>query len=781
MMFAINSSPFHGPRGLAGAISRPSAATLKAALLGSVAAAVVWGPTAMAAASADAGVTVGEIMVTARHRTESLQSVPISVSVVDGDTAAASNLNDIADISSAVPAIDFRTGASNKDRTIFIRGIGTISTSPGVEPSVSTVIDGVVMARPGQATLDLLDLDHIEVLQGPQGTLFGKNASAGVINVVTKNPTNERHAYIDASYYQGDEYRLKAGISGPIITDKLLGLVSVFTSQYRGNVENIYGGVDKEDAGYQHSGARAKIIAKPVDTLKLTLSGDYTASSDSTPTGVYQSISRVAYPTGVVSTSAPLGALLSSAGVTPGLDNRVISDNTNSSVHDKNGGFSLQADWTVFGDYTITSITAWRKWKNLQYQDYDMLPRPTAPSAGGFAQGTDTGHVDFDQTSQELRIASPKGKFIDYVAGLYYLHAVDGETYERDLVQINALGATVPNHGIAQYGTVEDNFALFGEADINFTSKLRAIAGYREIWDWLSYNHDRISTSPVAVPGIGVSIVNGPGETSPTGYADRFGLQYDITSNVTTYFTYSRGYKGPAYNVFFNMAAVNTPPLAPETSNAYEIGIKSSLFDHRVRANLSGFITDFSNYQANFTELIAGAIVSNLVNAGSVSTKGVEGDITAKPTERLTLDGNFIYDEAKVVNFNCPPGAPVSCNINGQPLPFAPKGKIHIGAQYQLLTVGDFDVQAQSDYNWQSSVQYSLAETPDTVQPAYGIWNASLAFLGRTNGWQARFLVKNITDQHYSPYIAYGTLAGVVRWVPRDDNRYLGVNLRKDF
>ncbi len=756
----------------------------KAVLLAGTALLAAWAPLALAEAPATApaaDATVGEVLVTARHRTESLQSVPIAVAVVDGPKAAALNLNDIADISQAVPALDFRTGASNKDRTIFIRGIGTISTSPGVEPSVSTVIDGVVLGRPGQSTLDLLDLDHVEVLEGPQGTLFGKNASAGVVNIVTKDPTTTPHAYVDAGYYEGDEWRVKLGASGPIAGDKLLGLISVFASQYRGNVENIYGGVDKEDAGYKHAGGRLKFVARPVETLKLTLGADYTASSDTTPNGVYVATSRIAYPSGVVSPNANLAALLAGAGITPSADNRTISTNTNSSVHDHNGGVSLQGDWSLPGDFTVTSITAWRKWTNQQYQDYDMLPHPAAPAQGGFAQGADTGHVDFSQTSQELRIASPKGKFIDYVAGLYYLHAVDKEVYERDLTQINAAGATVLNNGVANYGTTEDNFALFGEANVNLTPKLRVIAGFREIWDWLSYYHNRVSTSPTPVPGIAVSIVNGPGSDSVNGYADRFGLQYDLAPAVTAYFTYSHGYKGPAYNVFFNMAAVNTPPLAPETSQAYEVGLKSDLFDHRLRANLAGFITDFSNYQANFSELIGGAIVSNLVNAGAVSTRGVEANFTARPIERLSLDANLLFDEAKVDNFTCPVGAPASCQINGQPLPFAPKWKAHLGGQYKLLTRETFDLQLETDYNWQSKTQYSLAETQDTIQKAYGIWNASLAFIDKPGNWQARVLVKNIADQHYSPYIAYGNLGGVVRWVPRDDDRYFGVNFRKDF
>jgi iron complex outermembrane receptor protein len=134
-----------------------------------------------------------------------------------------------------------------------------------------------------------------------------------------------------------------------------------------------------------------------------------------------------------------------------------------------------------------------------------------------------------------------------------------------------------------------------------------------------------------------------------------------------------------------------------------------------------------------------------------------------------------------VVNFSCPVGAPSSCNINNQPLPFAPKFKGHVAANYKLFDTDAYRVTLESDYNWQSRVQYSLAETPDTIQPAYGIWNASLAVAGKTNGWSARVLLKNMLDQHYSSYLAYGSLGGVVRWVPRDDSRYFGFNLRKDF
>ena len=727
----------------------------------------------VATATTASSTQIVEVVVTARRRAESLQKVPIAVSVISGADVSTKNLNDLQDITSQVPSLDFRVGASNKDRTVFIRGVGTITTSPGVEPSVSTVIDGVVQSRPGQATADLLDLDHIEVLRGPQGTLFGKNASAGVINIVTRNPTDAFHAYVDGSAYEGAEYRIKAGISGAIVPGKLDGLLSAFTGQYRGNVNNVT--VGDTVNGYRHTGARAKLIWKPTDTFTLNLTGDYTHTVDTTPNGVFIATSRTAYPTGITTPNPVLAAELAAEGVTPSLDNRTTSSNLNTSVHDNNGGVSLQADWDLPGDFKLTSISAYRGWNNTQFQDYDELARPVI----GLPQGADTGHVNFRQYSEEVRLASPKGHFLDYQVGAYYLHGHDRETYQRVITIASAAGNTTTT-GFNAFGSDSDNFAVFGEADVNFTSKFRGIAGYREVFDNLNFEANRTSTSPVAVTGIRPNF-QAQGDTRSTSYADRFGLQYDLTETINAYATYSHGYKGPAYNVFFNLQGTDTGALAPETSNSYEAGIKAQLFDHRLQGNFAGFITNFSNYQANFTDSVNGALVTRLINAGSVSTKGFEGDITARVAEPLTLIYDFAYDDAKVVNFICPPTAAVNCQINNQPLPFAPKFKMHAEANLKF-PLGQFaDLGIEGDYNYQTKTEFSLAETPDTVQPAYGVLNASVALLGKKGDWQIRGLVKNILDKSYSSLVAYGTLGGVVRFVPRDDHRYFGVDLRKDF
>lgn len=179
-----------------------------------------------------------EITVTARYRSETLQQVPIAITAVSGASLNDRALHNLQDLSATVPSVDFRNGSSNKDRTIFIRGVGTISTSPGVEPSVSTVLDGVVLTRAGQSTLDVGEVERIEVLRGPQGTLFGKNASAGVISIVTKGPSARTGGYGEVSATTDAEYRAKAGITGAI-ADGVNARIDGLYTNFRGNVDNL--------------------------------------------------------------------------------------------------------------------------------------------------------------------------------------------------------------------------------------------------------------------------------------------------------------------------------------------------------------------------------------------------------------------------------------------------------------------------------------------------------------------------------------------------------------
>ena len=725
------------------------------------------------------------VIVTATKRAAPLQTVPIAITVISGAQLERSNLNTLGAITSQTPTASFRSGASNKDTSLFIRGVGTISTSPGIEPTVSTVIDGVVTARPGQSTMDLLDVDRVEVLRGPQGTLFGKNASAGVISIITRDPGKEFGGYLDLGYYQGNEKRVRAGVSGEMMPNLMRGSLSIMHGDYDGNVTNRFDG--SKVNGYNRDGVRGKVIITPNADMKIALIADLVKSRDTTPTGVPVGLTVTAYPSNVV--GAP--NTLYQAAVAPVVaspHNREINSELKTRVADENSGVSAQIDWSA-GPYALTSITAYRKWENTQFQDQDRLPAPYRQ----FAQTVDRGDLTFSQFTQELRLASPKGKFFDYVGGLFYMKAENAETYRRDVTRCAASTATalasglVPctaatttlDTGVAKYGIDSTSTSLFGEGTFNFTSAMRAILGLRYTRDSLSFDHNRTSTQAAVIPGVRPAFA-AVGTTKVDGFSGRIGPQFDINKDMMAYATVSRGYKGPAFNVFFNMQAFDNIAIKPETSTSYEAGLKSSLLNNTVRVNLAAFSSKYDNYQANLNDLVAGVVVTRLINAGSVSTSGLEVDFLAKLSPRFTVSGAAAHIRARIDNFNCPVGASASCDVNGKPLPFSPDWRYNLRANYKMPLSGDWMADLGADYNYQSKVIYDIGQAPDAVQPAFGIVNATLSVYNSDAGWSVTVVGKNLANKSYSTNLVNGG-GFFARYVPRDDRRYFGLSVRKDF
>jgi len=705
--------------------------------------------------------SLGTITVTATRREASLQSIPVAVSVLEGKKLEQSNLNSIQTIANEVPSLTFRQQGGNKDSSIFIRGIGTISTSPGIEPTVSTVIDGVVYARPGQATLDLMDVERIEVLRGPQGTLFGKNASAGVINIVSKEPSADTHAYVDTSYYEGGEKRIRFGLSGTLVPDLLFASINGLWADYDGNVKNVLGG---RLNGYEREGARAKFLLTPTEDLDITLIADYTHGTNT--------IASVPYK----STNSAFIQAISPVQVSKG--NRTVRIDGSNEITDTNQGVSTQVDWRI-NDYTLTSITAFRTWDNTQNTGGGQIGNFYDPSriTVDYPATRDKGTVDSKQFSQEIRLASPKDRFLEYVAGIYYLKSKTDEVYQRS----GTLSSGTNFSGQANYGVESSGISLFGESTLNLTPAFRGIAGLRYTHDELSFDHVRTSALSTFTGAIRPSQPLRKGTTSASEYSGRLGTQYDLTKDVMTYATYSRGYKGPAYNVFFNMFDGNndTEALAPETSNAFEIGLKSAWLDNRLIFNAAAFYTKYQNYQANVPDTVGTSTIYRLINAGEVSTRGVEFDVNAKATSRLSLSGSLAYVDARIDNINCPSGR-TDCQVNGKTLPFSPKFKSVVRANYAIPLNNGYVVDLGTDYTWQSKQQFLLMpQTDDTIQEAYGIWNGSVA-LSTQDGWRFAVVGRNLLDRSYATTLS-NAAATTQRFVPRDDARYFGVQVRKDF
>ncbi|MBB3222888.1 TonB-dependent receptor [Pseudoduganella umbonata] len=709
---------------------------------------------------------IASVTVTATRRSASLQSVPVAVSVVSGEQLELANRTSIDTVVQEIPSAAFRQQGGNKDSTLFVRGIGTISTSPGVEPTVSTVVDGVVYARPGQATIDLLDIDRIEVLRGPQGTLFGKNASSGVLNIVSRTPSEQLTGYVDASAYTGHEKRVRAGISGALQPGVLRASINAAYADYDGNIENVHAGGGQVN-GYERRGVRGRLDITPNADTDISLIADYLKSESSPTQAPYRQ------------TSAPFAQAL--LPVVAGTENRQVNVDLPNAIDDTNKGVSAQVNWRRNG-YTLTSITAWRAWDNAQHTTTSPIGNSAevARITSAYPATRDIGTLEFTQASQELRLASPRialssagASSIDYVAGLFYLHGKDRETYQR----IVTTAAT--NSGRADYGVESDSYSAFGEGTLHISPSWRAIAGARWTRDKLSYDHVRTSTQATAFPGVQPG-TRSDGSTDEDGWSGRLGLQHDFSPAVTAYGTWSRGYKGPAYNVFFNMLARDTLALAPETSSSFELGVKTSAFNRRLTANVALFHTDYSNYQANFYDTVAGAVVTRLVNAGDVSTRGVELDVTARPTPQLTLTGAFAWTDAQVDAFNCPPAAAASCNLNGKTLPFAPRFKGFLRGAYHVPLASGHEVNLNLDYTYQSRTQFDLFQSPDAIQPGYGIVNAAIELAQPAAGWRVALVGKNLADKSYATNLVTGT-GTVHRGVPRDDSRYFGITARKEF
>ena len=579
------------------------------------------------------------IVVTAQKRSENIQAVPVAVSVISGAALAATSRPSIESAAQLVPSLNFLKSGTTLNQTIFLRGVGTASFSIAGEPSVSTVVDGVVYARSGEAFSDLIDIAQLEVLRGPQGTLFGKNASAGVINITTQQPQHKLSGSVETSYFDRNEYRTKGSINLPLAPD-LAARVSGFVGQYDGNIFNR--AVGKYVNGYKHFGGRVQVLYDPSPDLKLYFTADYHKNTDNCCAEVIATGPLTAL--GVPTTNLAFNAL-----PTPlGADTRTINQNLVTATKERGYGFSFQADVGV-GSHTLTSITSYRNWNNTEIRDGDWLPQAFV----GFQQLHDTGPQKTHTFTQEVRLTSPANQFLSYVLGAFYSNAFSERVFtRRDVVCTAAAGApsgvlipcggpganaaTFPN-GTADFGSRFRNVAIFGQAVAHVTDAFRLIGGLRYSHDELSVFHSRVSplTGPgiqpnfdqgvynayVALPppaagltpaqqtaqlnaNLATAVLSSNGvpfrtSTKSDNLSGKAAVQYDFSRDVMAYASYTRGYKGPAYNVFYNLTATGTNVIAPETSNAFEVGLKNTLFDGKMTLNLAAFYARYKNFQAN--------------------------------------------------------------------------------------------------------------------------------------------------------------------------------------
>ena len=747
----------------------------------------------LAAVAQEGGVErLDEIVITAQKREQKLQDVPIAVSVVSGALAESTGGYNIETLRALVPSLNVRKTNTSLNQSVFLRGVGTINFAIAAQPSVATVLDGVVLASAGEAFGDLYDIERVEVLRGPQGTLFGKNASAGVVNIVTKRPGSEFGGYFDVGYYEDDEIRMKASVDLPV-TDNVRSRTTVTWGDFNGYINNISAtpGGGKVN-GYNRKGVRS-VWDLDAESSRWSFSLDYRKSDDNCCVEVIGT-----RPTGA---NGPALQSLMSGIDFQGDETRMVRQNLQMRSYEEALGFSMQGD-IDWGDKTVTSITAYRTWDATEIREGDWLDTAAAYVGNPFAQLHDYGPQETRTLSQELRVASAGGQTLDYVAGVFF-SKTDAERYfRRDTIVCRSTTLAADATGLAPcrpgasvidttpsanatFGAKFQNLAAFADGTWNFTDRLRAIGGLRYTRDELSYYHI-YNFSPTAGPGIRTAPA-GSGPTATLGGSNdsdnvsgRLGMQWDASDDVMLYATYARGYKGPAYNVFFNMGVNNTPVIDAETVDSYEIGMKSSLLDGRMLLNLAAFNAKYDDFQANNFLFLHGALITTLTNAGEVSSEGAELDFQYKPSDFFMLGGGVAYTKAQVDKFFTPPGSTPTVR-DGTQLPLAPELKGSLVAEFNI-PVGTWTLSPNVLVSYTDDQFSDLNEPAALLIPGYTTVDVSLALNDADDRIRVALVGRNVTDEAYTVLKTAGGPGGVPRLqIPRDADRYFGIQARFRF
>jgi iron complex outermembrane receptor protein len=748
------------------------------------------------------------IQVTSQKRVENLKDVPIAVSVLREDQINSAFAANIEGLQALVPSVSFRKGNTTRNSSINIRGVGTISFSVAAEPSVSTVVDGVVLGRSGQAFMDLYDLERIEVLRGPQGTLFGKNASAGVLNITTKRPQDEFGGAFEATLLQGNEYRLKGSVHGAL-SDDASGSLTVMKSQFDGYIRNVFNNEDVN--GYDKEGFRGMLDYRINDSTDLLFifesmksSDDCCADLELTPSGRHNS---EASPN-----SAGIGDL--------DLEQRQVDHDFETRTIDEHTAFSIQLD-TQLGEHQLTSITAYRSWANTEFREGDFTSTAgdaPFPVFGVPFQLHDIGPQEWEQVSQELRIASPLGNDLEYQGGLFWWQQTSKRNFTREASCQNnggqfpaaisaylsgTLGVVDPSttdvdnfieseglsclandivSATAFMETEFNNWAIFADGKYHINDDLRLLFGLRYTDDEVSFSHNRSSNDQYARTGVGVRAFSTDydGKTDETDLSGKLGVQYDLNDKSMTYFTYSQGYKGPVFNVFYNMAPNDTLPIGPETSDAFELGYKFSNRD--LVFNAAIFYTEIDGFQANNPEILDGVFITRLTNAGSIITQGVELDFIWQATDQFSLFGGLSTVNAEVDEFRCPVGLETCDGNSGADLPFSPDLKYSLSGEY-VWELENMNVYLNASYVYTDELFVgapggNATDSPEALLPDYAIINASLAFSFNDDDIRVSLIGKNLSDESFVTTYSGDNFR---YQIPRDADRHFGVQLRMRF
>lgn len=721
----------------------------------------------------------GEIIVTAQKREQSLQKVPVSVSVIGASTLSANRVAGIEQLAQISPSVNFTNSANTRGQGVSVRGIGTLNFSDGVEPSVSTVIDGVVIGRSAASFFDFSDISRVEVLRGPQGTLFGKNASAGAINLVTEKPSLNRNS-VDGtvSYGTFNDFRIK-GSTSLVLKDGSVGLrVSGFRSQADGIITNLNNGQNLNNINTW--GLRGKLLWDMGGSSSLYIIGDYSSNNRRCCVSTIRSV----LPTTTYYNGQTRAQLTANQQLGP--LNRTVNVDGDTFGNQSAGGVSAEFNTELLGQ-TLTSVTAYRAFKTFDNNDADGVQIDV--------YNVNNALQHQKQFTQEVRITSPAKQQLEYVLGLFYFYQ-DLDT----VTQVKGTGFTALPAGQYLGNQVNrsirnNNGAAFGQFTYHPTDALSLIAGFRYTSENATANFNRSVLAGANGPATGLG---GPVYVSPAlhfsndDFSYKLGADYKFSRDVMAYVTYTRGYKGPAINLLNNLTAAIVDAgqaiLKPEIARNLEFGLRTQMLDRKLTLNVTGFHETFTNFQAQTFNALLNTFT--LANAGRLTANGVEVEAIARAAPGLNLSANVAYTDTKVEGFviGCYPGQTLALgcaanntqDVSGQPLTNAPTWAFTASGDYTHDINGEMQAKATLGYTYRSNVLFAYADA-NTLQKGYGLLNGSLSVETKDKRYRLTLWGKNLTNQHFATSMGTGfrdtssTGAGYTQLLTSDAFRTVGV------
>jgi iron complex outermembrane receptor protein len=743
------------------------------------------------------------IVVTARRRQETAQEVPLAISVVRGDSIEATGNFNIVKLQQLAPTLQVYT-TNPRNTSVNIRGLGVPFglTSDGFEQGVGIYVDDVYNSRVAAATFDFLDVNQVEVLRGPQGTLYGKNTTAGAINITTNQPTFDFEGRAELSVGNLNYKQAKAAISGPL-SDTIAARVAIASTTRRGTLYNVTSQrwINEQD----NLGIRGQLLFKPNDDFSVTLSGDYSTQDPECCGTTFVRVGRTQRPL-----NRQYDALAAAQNyVVPSRNpyDRLSDLDSNLNAGNKIGGVSAKIKWDV-GPGTLTSVTAWRFWDWKPENDRDFTGLSIVAKSQNPSQQ--------DQYSQEFRYNYNSDK-IDFVGGLFgFRQRIDTQGTEQQgdaAAKWSLVPSTSPTNAANIPATLAgltasntqylkaDSAALFGQLSWKVTDALTIQPGIRLNYDKKSGFYQRvvtnaqgqtISCTTIPTPGTiaGTSAQCGvyqPQISAPSdsawNFTYDFNVNYKVAQDVLAYATYAKSFKTLGINQnglplnADNSVNYDASTVKPEGVHHYEIGLKTQFWDRRATFNLSAFRTDIKNFQATVNGGQFGTVRGYLDNAEKVRSQGIEADFKVVVSDRFTAYANGAYTDAKYKKFSnapCPPelsggtlqaatatpdysqpgvpGAlsPRQCDISGQRLPGVSRWAASFGAEVnQPVTLLDKDGQVYLgvDGNYRSHWNSNASPSIYTEVRGYALTNFRAGFRGE--GFDVFGWVRNAFDVNY--------------------------------